>query len=173
MPIGGVKDEKYLNLWKSLYVCLCFFLLFIAFNSTQNLSSEVQKLNNLGNFGYILLAILYLFIGIGSLVSSAVLKKIGFSKCLVIGASGHFCFVFAQILPAWRYDYPVTDDSSNFEQFLQKEAFVKFVLTLSVILNGLGAAVIWVAQGEYFSKCATEQSKGFYFGIFWSWYQGS
>lgn len=100
------KNEKYLNLWKSLYVCLCFFVLFIAFNSTQNLSSEVQRLNDLDNFGYVLLAILYLFIGIGSLVSSAVLKKIGINKCLVVGATGHFCFVFAQILPAWRYDNP-------------------------------------------------------------------
>ena len=42
-----------------------------------------------------------------------------------------------------------------------------------MILNGLGASVLWVAQGEYFSKCATESTKGFYFGLFWSWYQGS
>ena len=47
------------------------------------------------------------------------------------------------------------------------------MLTVSVILNGLGASVLWVAQGEYFSKCATEESKGFYFGLFWSIYQGS
>jgi MFS family permease len=47
------------------------------------------------------------------------------------------------------------------------------VLIVSVILNGLGASVLWVAQGEYFSKCATEKSKGFYFGLFWSMYQGS
>jgi uncharacterized membrane protein YjgN (DUF898 family) len=43
----------------------------------------------------------------------------------------------------------------------------------AVILNGLGASVIWVAQGEYFSNCATRGSKGFYFGMFWSIYQGS
>ena len=146
----NIPSEKYLNFWKASYVCTSFFVLFIAFNSTQNLSSEVQRLNNLGNFGYTLLAILYLFIGVGSLVSSAILKKIGINKCLVIGATGHFCFVFAQILPAWRYDYP--DDNS----FLQNQGFVKTVLTISVILNGLGAAVLWVAQGEYFSKCATE-----------------
>ena len=88
------------------------------------------------------MSILYLFIGIGSLVSSAILKKIGINKCLVIGATGHFCFVAAQILPAWRYDYP--DDPDNIS-FLQKEGFVKSVLIVSVILNGLGAAVLWVA----------------------------
>jgi predicted MFS family arabinose efflux permease len=50
---------------------------------------------------------------------------------------------------------------------------VKSILIISVILNGIGASLIWVAQGEYFSKCATEQTKGFYFGLFWSIYQGS
>jgi len=51
--------------------------------------------------------------------------------------------------------------------------FIKFVLIFGVIINGFGAAVIWIATGEYFSKCATEKSRGFYFGLFWSIYQGS
>jgi hypothetical protein len=54
-----------------------------------------MKNNGLGNLGYTLLAILYLFIGIGSLMSSALLKKWGMKKCMVLGGLGHFTFVFA------------------------------------------------------------------------------
>lgn len=134
-----------------------------------------MKNNGLGKLGYTLLAILYLFIGFGSLMSAALLKKWGIKKCLVLGATGHFIFVFAQVLAAWRAEYIVTSDEKDagFKKFLQNEQFVVIVLVMSVILNGFGAAIIWVAQGEYISKCATEESKGFYFGFFWSIYQGS
>ena len=77
--------------------------------------------NGLGNTGFILLAVLYLFIGIGSLISSTILTKIGINKCLVFGALGHFIFVFAQVLPAWRCEYyqdPNDQDISAFILFV-------------------------------------------------------
>lgn len=57
--------------------------------------------------------------------------------------------------------------------FLQNIKFIKFTMIIAVILNGFGAAIIWVAQGEYFQKCATKKTKGFYYGFFISIYQGS
>ena len=108
------------------------------------------------------------------------LKKIGINKCLVLGALGHFTFVFAQVLPAWRSEYfidtsdPNEEDADNkVKVFLQKKGFVIVCLVISVIINGVGAAILWVAEGEYMSKCATEDTKGFYFGMFWSIYQAS
>ena len=71
------QSEKYLNFYKALYVTFGFFTLFIAFFSVQNLTTEVQKQNNLEDFGFYLLSILYIFIGFGSLISSAIVKKIG------------------------------------------------------------------------------------------------
>lgn len=44
---------------------------------------------------------------------------------------------------------------------------------VSVLFNGFSAALLWVAQGEYFSLCVTSETKGFYYGIFWSIYQSS
>jgi hypothetical protein len=34
---------------------------------------------------------------------------------------------------------------------------------------GFGAALIWVAQGDYISQCSSESTQGFYFGYFWVW----
>jgi len=41
---------------------------------------------------------------------------------------------------------------------------------ICAIVGGFGSSIIWVAQGQYFSKCATAETKGFYFGFFWSIY---
>lgn len=38
---------------------------------------------------------------------------------------------------------------------------------------GFGAALIWVAQGEFISICANEETKGFYFGHFWALYMSA
>jgi len=73
----GDNDNIYINIFKALYVSLCFFILFSAFNSTQNLSSEVQKENGLESFGFVLISILYLLGAFGSFFSSAIQKKIG------------------------------------------------------------------------------------------------
>lgn len=128
--------------------------------------------NGLGNMGYIMLATLYLFIGIGSIFSTAILKRFGIKNCLVAGAFGHFIFIFANALPAYRHEY-FDDHDTIYHIFFFREGVVKTILILSVILNGLGASILWVAQGEYFSKCTNEEGKGFFFGFFWSVYQGS
>jgi hypothetical protein len=33
--------------------------------------------------------------------------------------------------------------------------------------------LLWVAQGEYVSNCASESTKGFYFGHFWALYMSA
>jgi len=58
-----------------------------------------------GNLGFILLAILYLFMAIGSLISPALVKVIGVRKCIGIGGFGTTLFGIAQILPAWKNEY--------------------------------------------------------------------
>jgi len=42
-----------------------------------------------------------------SLISPAINKRIGNKYCFFFGAIGHFIFIAATILPAWRGDYPV------------------------------------------------------------------
>ena len=49
------------------------------------------------------------------------------------------------------------------------DATVKQILIVGNLIAGFGAALIWVAQGDYISLCSTESTKGFYFGYFWVW----
>ena len=58
-----------------------------------------------GSFGYYLLAFIYFFMALSSIIGPAILKRIGFKKCLILGSFGHFAFVLCSILPAWRNEY--------------------------------------------------------------------
>lgn len=40
------------------------------------------------------------------------------------------------------------------------------MLYIGSFMTGFGVAIIAVVQGEYISSCATERTKGFYFGYF-------
>lgn len=44
--------------------------------------------------------------------------------------------------------------------------FISGMIILTAVFNGFGAGILWVAQGEYVTLCATEETKGFYFSYF-------
>ena len=119
------------------------------------------------DLGYYILAVLYLSIAFGSLISTAINKKLGTYKCLILGGFGHFSFVFASTVPAYKYDHP---ESTS---FLTSSGFMGSFLILCAILNGLGASIIWVAEGSYVAECAIPRTRGFFYGFFWMVYQSS
>jgi MFS family permease len=57
--------------------------------------------------------------------------------------------------------------------FLQSRSFIQVSSIVASVIGGFGSALIWVAQGSYFSRCATDDTKGMYFGFFWSIYSCS
>ena len=102
-------------------------------------------------------------------MSTALLKKLGIYKCLILGGFGHFCFVFAQIFPAIKYDHR---DNGN-TTFFTSDGFITVFLIICATINGVGAALIWVSNGSYISACATPKTKGFFYGFFWIVYMMS
>ena len=131
------------------------------------MSTLVLRNDGLQNLGFYILAVLYFSICVSSVMSTALLKKLGVYKCLVFGGLGHFSFVFANIFPAIKYDHP---DS---ESVATSQGFITGMLIVCAIVNGLGAAMIWVANGNYISQCATPSTKGLFYGFFWIVYMMS
>ena len=41
-------------------------------------------------------------------------------------------------------------------------------MIISAVINGFGAAILWVAQGYYIADCANKQNKGFFYSYFWA-----
>jgi len=44
---------------------------------------------------------------------------------------------------------------------------------LASFITGIGAAVIWVGQGEFVSECACDSNKGFYNSYFWIFFMSA
>jgi MFS family permease len=47
------------------------------------------------------------------------------------------------------------------------------MLILTACINGLGAGILWVAQGKYISLCATSSTRGFINAYFWTIFMSS
>ena len=131
------------------------------------MASLVLEKDGMDNLGFYILAVLYFSIAVSSIMSTALLKKLGTYKCLIFGGFGHFCFVFAQIFPAIKYDHPDNDS------FITSNGFITGLLIICALINGAGAALIWVSNGNYISECATPKTKGFFYGFFWIVYMMS
>ena len=58
-------------------------------------------------------------------------------------------------------------------EFYTDATFISLLIILLSVLNGFGQAIQWVGQGKYISDCATEDTKGFFFGYFWIFYMAS
>ena len=109
------------------------------------MASLVLEQDGLKDLGFYILAVLYFSIAVSSIFSTALLKKLGIYKCLIFGGFGHFCFVVAQIFPAIKYDNP---DSTS---FVTSNTFITTFLIICALINGTGAALIWVSNGNYIS----------------------
>lgn len=113
------------------------------------------------------MAALYFFLTISAFLSAAIVHKLGMYRCLVWGSLLTFVFTAVNILPALHGAYP---DSHN---ILIGIPFIEAMLMIAAILNGLGGGILWCSLGKYISACATEETKGYYFGVFWFFYMGS
>lgn len=73
----STSSPPFSNFLRLVYLSLCILLLYTAFNSAADLESEIMENDGFGHLGYYVLAVLYFFMGLGSLISTAVINKLG------------------------------------------------------------------------------------------------
>eukprot|EP00347_Sterkiella_histriomuscorum_P005421 403356681 len=117
--------------------------------------------------GYYSLALLYLTLGFGCLIATAIMGKIGVKKSLMLGSFCDTLWILCNLPPALK------DENTGSDSFFYSDGFIYFTQLFAAVLDGFGDAVQWVAQGKYISDCATEKTKGFYFSYFWTYYMSS
>jgi len=118
-----------------------FCVLFTAYNTTQNLETSVNA-----KLGYYSLGIIYIFFAASTFIASALVSRLGEKTALIISSATYAFFVAANIhvIPA--------------------------LLLASSALLGLGASVLWTAQGAFLVRNSLSQdlgkNSGIFFGIF-------
>ena len=122
--------------------------------------------DGLGKLGFYILATLYLFMALGSVISTAVINKIGTRFCLILGGVGNTIWIFSTILAA-KYAL------QTHHNFFDSEQFIVFIIFSATIFNGLTVGILWAAANNYVASCAQEDNKGFYFSYYWSIYMCS
>jgi len=142
------------HLLNLLLMSVAFLGIFSAFGATQNLVSSIIP----GNLGYWSVATVYVAFCFGALLISPALTKLLKPRLsLVLGSLTYLGFILANLWPDWATLIP------------------------TAALLGVGAAVLWAAQGAYLTATGVNYAKdrgeevrsamGFFNGIFWAIFQ--
>ncbi|CDW89596.1 major facilitator superfamily protein [Stylonychia lemnae] len=156
------QKNHYANFGKAVYCSVGFLILYTALNPTQISYTQILTSNNYDQLGNFCLALSYLFYGIGCLVASYIVENLGLKFSLSIAALSDTIWILSIIPPA----YSSQNDTNN-GMIITNTGFVYTTQILIQIIQGICLGLKWVAGGKYISQCATEETRGFYFGIFW------
>ena len=82
--------RKYPNLDRVIILSCGFLLLFIAYNSTENLSAKAMSDDGFDKLGFYSMSVLYLIFAFTSFLSTAIVNKMGVKLSLFFGALTYF-----------------------------------------------------------------------------------
>eukprot|EP00039_Didymoeca_costata_P021188 m.343713 g.343713 ORF g.343713 m.343713 type:complete len:480 (-) comp23196_c0_seq1:14-1453(-) len=126
----------------NIIISVGFLVLFSAFLTTQNLLTSVVD----EDVAFNSLAVLYFTFAVGNLLSSGVVARVPVRLSLVFSALTYTLWHGGTALSA----YGVAD----------------WPLYATSVVIGIGAAVLWVAQGVYVAALTTPEQQGRWFGFF-------
>ncbi|PSS09886.1 UNC93-like protein [Actinidia chinensis var. chinensis] len=107
-----------------------FLFIFLAYGAAQNLESTI---NTEADLGTISLGILYSSFTVFSLVASLVVRSLGSKNALVLGTTGYWLFIAANLWPSWA-------------------EFTKYIVEPALGISGVGGAM--AAYGAVDAICA-------------------
>jgi MFS family permease len=119
-----------------------FCILFAAFLTTQSYTTTVNE-----SVGFISLAILYGTMAVAVLFAPTLEHHLGPRLSMVLGSSTYAIYVGCSISAEPSILYPAS------------------------VLIGVGAALLWTAQGHFLSLNSMPETIGLHSGIFWSCFQ--
>ena len=91
-----------------------------------------------GKLGFYSNAALYLALGIGSIIATALMNKIGTIKTIALGSFLCVPFMMSFILSSLPYD------NKNLNSFMFSPAIVYTVIIIASFVCGIGESIMWV-----------------------------
>lgn len=123
-------------------VAVAFCGLFTAFNSLQNFVTSLNK-----SLGFTSLGILYTTLALSTFIAPAVVKTVGNRPSLFVGALTYCMYIGANI-----------------------KVIPPILLSVSAVM-GVGAAVLWTAQGAHLAQSSDPGEMGKMSGLFFAIFQ--
>nr|KJB36750.1 hypothetical protein B456_006G174800 [Gossypium raimondii] len=126
VDVSGGETPK--SRTRDVHILSCAFLLiFLAYGAAQNLETTI---NSEGNLGTVSLGILYVSFAFFSLFASLVVRVLGSKNAVVLGTTGYWLYIAANLKPTWYTMVPVS------------------------LYMGFAASIIWVGEGTYLTSIA-------------------
>ena len=120
-------------------------IMFTSFNSLQNIVSKLYDEYNFNNMGQTAIMCIYGTFGVTSLFSSFIVKKLGYKKSMFLSALAYSIFEATGLVIVTGLGIP--------------PGFVWVIVSVGACICGMGASILWVAQGSYTSEVASEDRK--------------
>jgi len=133
-----------------------------SFSAAQNLMTPIYRHLHFANLGQVCLFTLYAVICLTSLVSTYVSTKISIKTGLLGGASTYIIFILGGTLATYCHKF---EDQTL---YVCQTSFIYYYNVFAAGCLGVGAAFIWLSQGVYVNRCASEKTRGLFNGIFLS-----
>ncbi|GMN47600.1 hypothetical protein TIFTF001_016780 [Ficus carica] len=155
-PLVAIVEAPKNHHTRDVYILsFAFLFVFLAYGAAQNLESTVNTEEALGTTS---LGILYLSFTFFSVIASLVVRFLGSKNALVLGTTGYWLFIAANLKPTWYTMVPAS------------------------LYLGFAASIIWVGQGTYLTSTARSHASdynlhegtviGNFNGIFWGMFGG-
>lgn len=99
LVVGDSPTQKLMNHARDVHILSsAFLLIFLAYGAAQNLETTLNTEEDLGTIS---LGILYLSFTFFSMVASSVVRVLGSKNALVLGTTGYWLFIAANLMPTW------------------------------------------------------------------------
>ena len=155
-------DEKQNHVGKLMILSLSFFLLYSVFRTSQTLAAAVLDQLGFGKLGFYSSSALYFTLACSCFIATPIVNKCGERFSITLGALCYALYTSSFILSSASIKF---DEQQSW--YFEKD-FIKAAILLGSCLNGFGGSIMWVAQGRYISRIATDQNKGTFNSVFWA-----
>lgn len=164
------SDQKLLSESRDIFTVsflgFIFMLLLSAFNTSQNMISEIysQKLS-LSYLGNLSMIVIYLVFGVANVFVSKILEFFSYKIAMFVSTWGYILFLLCGALTC--------SCESHLTLFYCTEGTIVSINLICAAVIGFTAAILWVAATGYVSALSGEDSRAKFFGIFWALAQSS
>ena len=158
------NSENKNNIINLFFVSIIFMILFSAYNSAQNMISQIYTQSlQMPTLGKITLFFVYFSYCISNFFASYFVEKLGYKFSMIFSSLAYVIFLSAGIIACTCERNEI---ETNDSRFYCSELFITFINILFAIICGSAAGIIWVAQSGYTSSLCDENNKGKFFRIF-------
>ena len=146
------------NIGKILYIGASFLVMFTAFNSANNLVSEIYDQLDYQSLGQ-LSSLVLCFATLPVILFPGFMDRWSHKNAVFVGSLGFIFTFFAGAMTTI-----CAEDSSH--SWCQKRSYIYTINIICAIINGFFSGILWISVNRYITACSNRANEGRFMGIF-------